>query len=322
MLHITGFVAFVVVLGIMAPKHDAHYVFVETYNQSGWTNDGVSWLVGLVSSVYPFLGYDAAVHLSEEMENPARHVPIAMVGSVIVNGIIGFGYCLMLLFSLGDLDSLLTSATGFPFMQLFLNVTKSPTGATIMTLIISLIATATNSAGLTSTSRTAWSFARDSALPFSSYFTHIDERINVPKRMVVLVTILQMLLGFIYLGSSTAFNAVLSMAILGVYASYLLPIVYMLLYGRRPGEHVFGPFRLGKLGGKIINVVAMVWLIFAMVFSMFPSYQPVTPANMNYSVVVLGGWIFFGAMYFFFFGRKTYSGPLLALSALLREQTK
>jgi len=306
----------------MAPKHDAHYVFVETYNQSGWTNDGVSWLVGLVSSVYPFLGYDAAVHLSEEMENPARHVPIAMVGSVIVNGIIGFGYCLMLLFSLGDLDSLLTSATGFPFMQLFLNVTKSPTGATIMTLIISLIATATNSAGLTSTSRTAWSFARDSALPFSSYFTHIDERINVPKRMVVLVTILQMLLGFIYLGSSTAFNAVLSMAILGVYASYLLPIVYMLLYGRRPGEHVFGPFRLGKLGGKIINVVAMVWLIFAMVFSTFPSYQPVTPANMNYSVVVLGGWIFFGAMYFFFFGRKTYSGPLLALSALLREQTK
>lgn len=38
------------------------------------------------------------------MPRPARNVPIAMVGSVAVNGILGLGYCIMLLYSLSDLD--------------------------------------------------------------------------------------------------------------------------------------------------------------------------------------------------------------------------
>lgn len=55
-LHIAGFVAIMGVLGVMAPKHDAHFVFVQVTNTSGWQNGGVSWLVGLLSAVYPFLG--------------------------------------------------------------------------------------------------------------------------------------------------------------------------------------------------------------------------------------------------------------------------
>jgi hypothetical protein len=55
-LHVTAFVAIVVVLGVIPPKHSAGYVFAEFSNSSGWANDGVSWLVGLLSTVYPFLG--------------------------------------------------------------------------------------------------------------------------------------------------------------------------------------------------------------------------------------------------------------------------
>jgi choline transport protein len=113
----------------MAPKARSILRLIETYNASGWSNDGVSWLVGLVSCLYPFLGYDAACHLAEEMDYPARNVRIAMVGSVVLNGILGLGYCLMLLFSLGDLDNLLSSPTGLPFIHLFQNVTQSSAGA-------------------------------------------------------------------------------------------------------------------------------------------------------------------------------------------------
>lgn len=58
-LHVVGFIAIVSVLGAMSSKHSASYVFTEFSNTSGWTNDGVSWLVGLLSTVYPFLGYEA-----------------------------------------------------------------------------------------------------------------------------------------------------------------------------------------------------------------------------------------------------------------------
>ena len=249
--------------------------------------------------------------MAEELDNPARYVPIAMVGSVTVNGMLGLIYCIVLLFCLGDLDELLATTTGFPFMQLFLNSTQSKVGATILSVVITLTATAGTFAGLISTSRTGWAFARDGAMPYSRYFAHLDSKRKIPVRMCVLLTVLQALLGLLYVGNTTAFNAVLSMAILGIYASYVLPIAYMLLYGRKPSSHRvvrFGPFSLGRWG-PAVNIIALLWGTLAMLFSMFPSYQPVTPANMNYSSVVMGGWVVLGAVYYVVFQRKSYEGP-------------
>ncbi|KAJ6112268.1 Amino acid/polyamine transporter I [Penicillium sp. IBT 18751x] len=320
-LHIVGFIAVVSVLGAMSSKHSATYVFTEFSNSSGWENDGVSWLVGLLSAVYPFLGYDAACHLSEELPKPSRNVPLAMMGSVAINGLMGLAYAIVLLFGLGDLKTLLMSKIGFPFMQLFLNVTNSRAGASILSIIVSLIAMAANAAGTTSTSRTAWAFARDRGLPSSTFFSVVNPTLKVPVRMVLVVVFLQMLLGLIYLGSSTAFNAVLSMAILGMYASYLTPILFMFMYRRRTSNSIVcaamgtGAFNMGQRWGPTVNVVAMMWLILAMVFSTFPTVMPVTPENMNYCVVVTTGWVVLGAVYYYLFsGKSRFTGPMVELA--------
>ena len=242
-----------------------------------------------------------------------------MIGSVTINGVIGLVYAVVLLFSLGDLDDLLQSKTGFPFIQLFLNVTQSRAGASVMTLCVTLIATAANAACVTSTSRTAWAFARDRGLPASGILSAVSPRLKIPVRMVLVVGFLQMLLGFIYLGSTTAFNAVLSMAILGMYASYLSPILFMLIYGRRGSPIVrglgLGSFYLGPRWGPLVNIVAIIWLFVAMVFSTFPTVEPVTPENMNYCVVVTMGWMVIGGLYYYIFGgKKRFSGPVIELT--------
>ncbi|KAJ4340945.1 hypothetical protein N0V95_007347, partial [Ascochyta clinopodiicola] len=311
-LHITGFLAILVTLGVMAPKNTAAFVFTEVSNSSGWSNDGVSWLVGLLSSVYPLLGYDAAVHLAEEMPHASRNVPLAMIGSVTINGILGIGYCIMLLFSTGTLDTLLATPTGFPFMQIFLDATRSSAGATIMSLVITLIAIAATAAGVTSTSRTVWAFARDKATPFDHYFAYVNRSSHIPVRAIVLITILQMLLGFIYLGNSTAFNAILSMAILGLYTSYLIPIVYFMTYGRnRLAAHEFGFFKMPKSLGLVLNLLSCAWLVLAIVFSTFPTYMPVTAQNMNYSTVVMVGWVVLGGIYYVVRGKKKFEVPVV-----------
>jgi choline transport protein len=243
-----------------------------------------------------------------------------MVGSVTINGLIGLIYAIVLLFALGDLESLLTSPIGFPFMQLFLNVTGSAAGASILALCITLIAVAANAAGLTSTSRTAWAFARDDGLPASGFLSAVNPTVKVPVRMILVVSLLQMLLGLIYLGSTTAFNAVLSMAILGMYASYFSPIVFMLIYGRRSSAQVVrglggGMFNLGSRWGPVINVIALLWLILAMVFSTFPTVEPVTPDNMNYCVVVTMGWMLIGGVYYYLLGgKRRFTGPVVELA--------
>lgn len=75
-----------------------------------------------------------------------------MVGSVVINDLMGFVWCIVLLFCLGDPEIVLSPPTGFPSMQIFYNTTQSATGASIMALIIISIAVAANAVGLTSTS--------------------------------------------------------------------------------------------------------------------------------------------------------------------------
>lgn len=317
-VHVVGFVVSFIVLGAMAEKNSAHFVFVETSNQTGWENDGVAWMVGLISSVYPFLGYDAACHLAEEIPHPSRNVPLAIMGSISINGLMGFAFFVMLLFSTGPLDSVLNSATGFPFIQIFLNSTKSHGAATFLSLFPIVIALAAAIAGVTSTSRTLYAFARDDATPFSRFLSRVDPKTQQPTRALWTVSILQGLLGFIYLGSSTAFNAILSMAIIGMYLSYFLPISAMLLYGRRRiRDSEYGPFKLGKTWGIILNVVSICWMGISMLFSVFPAALPVLPENMNYSVVVMSGWLLFGIVYYVAFGRRQFKMPIVEAGVIL-----
>lgn len=197
-------------------------------------------------------------------------------------------------------------------MQIFLDATKSPGGAAAMAAIINATAIAATMAGVTSTSRTIWAFARDKATPFDRYLSHVDEKSQIPVRAVVLTTILQMLLGFIYLGNTTAFNAILSMSVLGIYASYLIPIVYFMVYGRPNfAAHEYGAFKLPKALALPINLLACAWLVIAIVFATFPTIMPVTVQNMNYSIVVMMGWTVIGMVYYVISGRHKFEVPVV-----------
>ncbi|KAK7425034.1 hypothetical protein QQZ08_008310 [Neonectria magnoliae] len=219
----------------------------------------------LTSAQAYFLSFALCVlrlHLAEEMPNASRNVPIAMIDSVAANGVMGHFYGTMPLFSTSSLALLLETKTGFPFIQIFLDVTKSKAGATVMSVIIIATATAATVAGVTSTSRTLWAFARDRATPFDHYFSKVNKDHQIPVRAVVLITVLQMVLGFIYIGNTTAFNAILSMAIIGMYASYMLPIIYMLVFGRKNLTFSeYGPFKLGPVLGPTLNVVSLIWIV-------------------------------------------------------------
>ena len=264
----------------------------------------------MVKSELTVARYDAACHMAEELPHASRNVPLAMVGSVVVNGLMGLAYCIVLLYSAGGTD-FIDAPLGFPFIQIYLDATKSRAGATVMTALVMYIAVAAHIAGVMSTSRTLWAFARDKATPFDSYLSHVHPRLQVPVRAIVVSVILQALLGFIYLGNSTAFTAILSMAIISMYMSYILPIIYMLLYGRkRLAQHEFGPFKLDLGVGVLFNLVSIAWMLLVMVFSTFPTLMPVTPANMNYSSVVLSGWVIFGLVYYCLWGRHKFNMPI------------
>lgn len=58
-----------------------------------------------------------------------------MIASVVVNGCLGVGMLIAILFCLGDLDSALATPTGFPFIEIFTQATFSRSGGTLMVSI-------------------------------------------------------------------------------------------------------------------------------------------------------------------------------------------
>ena len=106
--------------------------------------------------------------MAEEVQNADVVVPWAMVSTTVINGALGFGTVVAVLFVTTDVESALTSTTGalgYPYMDIFLTATRSHAGASIMIAIIIIICAFSTVAFVATTSRLIWSFARDRGFP-------------------------------------------------------------------------------------------------------------------------------------------------------------
>lgn len=111
--------------------------------------------------------------MAEEIHNPAVNIPRAIIGSVFLNGLMGFGIMIATLFGLGDIHTVLKTPTGYPFMQIFFQATESVGGSTAMASIIVASGFFASLGFIATSSRMVWSFARDRALPFSSFLSKV-----------------------------------------------------------------------------------------------------------------------------------------------------
>ncbi|KXT07565.1 hypothetical protein AC578_10197 [Pseudocercospora eumusae] len=234
--HLAGFVAIITTLWVMTPTiTPSHTVWMTSLNEGGWPTQGLSYCVGFLGNVATFVGADASVHLAEEVSNAAKNIPRAILGAMLINGVVGFVMMVTILYCLGDVTSVLKTKTGYPFIQIFLNSVGNVAGATVMTAVV-LALTWSCAIGITTTaSRMTWSFARDRGLPFSKYMERVDRNTKIPVIAVLVCTTIAALLALIYIGSYTAFNDVISLTITGFYGSYFLPASF-LLYRRLKGQ--------------------------------------------------------------------------------------
>lgn len=135
-LHLVGFFAVLIPLWILAPRFSASEAFGTITNLGGWPSNGLSFMVGLLTPVYTLLGADSAVHMAEEIKDASLTLPRAIMASASINGILGWVMTITFCFTLGNLLDITQSATGYPFIQVFYNATKSRGGASVMTAII------------------------------------------------------------------------------------------------------------------------------------------------------------------------------------------
>jgi amino acid transporter len=104
--------------------------------------------------------------MSEETHDAAIRGPVAIQTAVIVSGVFGWMLTITFCFCMKDFDAILSSPTGLPAAQIFLNA-GGRTGGTIMWFFVILVQFFTGCSALLADTRMAYAFARDEALPFS-----------------------------------------------------------------------------------------------------------------------------------------------------------
>ncbi|KAJ6104958.1 amino acid permease [Penicillium sp. IBT 16267x] len=175
---VAGFVAsFVTVLATQRHPQSAKAVFTDYRNESGW-NDGTSFVVGLGTCMYAYLAIDGATHIAEEVPFPAKSVPKAMGMTMLIGMSTVIPWTIAFLFTLTDIDAIIGSA--IPIHTVYSQATSSETAATIRTVWILFIYSGALVSCIVTTGRLTYAFSRDGGLPFSSFFSRVDSRNQVP----------------------------------------------------------------------------------------------------------------------------------------------
>ena len=113
--------------------------------------------------------------MAEEIQNASTIVPYSLLASITLNGFLGFGMLLAVLFCLGDLNAAEKTPTNYPFMEIFLQATHSVAGSSIMIAIVTTLQICATIAFLAGSSRMTWSFARDHGLPGWRILSRVSE---------------------------------------------------------------------------------------------------------------------------------------------------
>jgi amino acid transporter len=314
--HVVGVTAIVLATVVFNqnPRTDIGTVFSTFVNGTGSGGANPEWpgpllfgiplyvmLIGLLNAQYTLTGYDASAHMSEETHDASTSAPRGIVFSVVVSVIMGFilltamniGITPASVFPAVDgtangatgyqhaLDSYATLFTAGPPVTIWMDAVGRTGGLLILLLVIGAQFYC-GMASVTANSRMIYAFARDGAIPGSKFWHRINRRTRTPTNSIWLAAAGAFILGLPYLYSVTAYFAVTSIAVIGLYVAYIAPVYLRLRAGSRFDE---GPWSLGRWS-RPIGIIATIWVLFIAILFMLPQAQPINISTFNYTPVV------------------------------------
>ena len=148
------------------------------------------------------------------------------------------------------------------------------------------------------------------------FFHKVDARFRSPTRAVWLSATLSFCLALPSLGSSVAFAAATSIATIGLYLSYGLPILIGLIC-HGSFTVMKGPFNLHAFS-RPIAAVACLWIGFITVIFCLPTANPVTSQTFNYTAVAVGILTVFAVGSWVVWAHQWFTGPSAEVAEALR----
>jgi amino acid permease (GABA permease) len=318
--HVVGVAVIFIAMFILSPHHTPlDQVFTTFVNNTNLGDSAVAplpvafvALIGLLNAQYTLTGYDASAHMSEETHDAATSAPRGIVFSVVVSVIMGFILLVAMNYGInpdGGYDR--AYAELVPPAQIWIEAVGQ-TGGLLILLIVIGAQFYCGMSSVTANSRMIYAFSRDGAIPGSAFWHRINPRTRTPTNSIWLAAVGAFILGLPYLYSPVAYAAVTSIAVIGLYIAYIIPVFLRLRLG---GAFQPGPWNLGTRS-RLIGTVATIWVVFIAIVFMLPQVTPIdNPANFNYAPLAVGVVVLLAGGWWVLSARRWFKGPKVQGSA-------
>ncbi|KAF2954277.1 hypothetical protein DAI22_01g469700 [Oryza sativa Japonica Group] len=310
------FVLTILIPAVAKDRPNIEFVFthLNTENGMGIHDKAYILAVGLLMSQYSVIGYDTSAHMVEETKNADRSGPIGIITSVLFATVFGWIYLLALTSVVTDIPYLLSpsnDAGGYAIAQALYTAFHRRYGSGVGGIVcLGAVAVAVFLCGIacvTSNSRMAYAFSRDGAMPLSRVWYRVNKH-EVPLNVVWLGVAVAFVMALTSLGSQVAFQAMGSIATLGMYIAYALPVFFRVTTARR--SFVPGPFHLGRYG-VVVGWAGVVWVATVTVlFSLPVAYPVANKETFNYTPVAVGGVLLLSVGAWVLRARFWFQGPI------------
>jgi amino acid transporter len=220
-----------------------------------------------LAGLFLFYGFEACGDVAEEVENPARRIPKAMILTILVGGVSALfsfgGYVL----AAPDLQAIVSGEDADPIPAI-LESTLGPVGAKLF-LVVAITAFLSCVLSLqAAASRLLFSFARDGMIPGHRWLSKVSATSKVPTNALIVACTVPAIIAVLVWLNADLLYPVTAFAVLGIYVAFQM-VVLASLRQRTRGWKPAGPFSLGRWG-IVVNVAALVYGVFAMVLLAMP----------------------------------------------------
>ncbi|KAI9847703.1 MAG: hypothetical protein M1837_001951 [Sclerophora amabilis] len=282
------------------------FVWRDWQNNTGYASNGFVFMAGMLNGAFAVGTPDCTSHLAEEIPRPSKNIPKAIAAQMSIGFFTSLFYLIAIFYAVVDLDRVLQSGSTFPLAEIYLQATGSPGGGLGLLVIAFLPSFLTCIGCYITASRTFWTLARDNATPFSRVFRQVSPVFHNPFNAILLCGGFCTILGCIYVGSTTAFNAFVGSFIILSTLSYLAAILPHLLTQRR--NVTPGYFWMKGASGFVVNAISCVYIVVFIIIFCFPFALPTDKVSMNYASLITGG-LTISVVAWWFVRQKSYVGP-------------
>lgn len=242
--------------------------FGSGYGSGPWIWSGFFAAVAFVG--WAFVGFESAGDIAEEVKNPERAVPRAMILSITVVGSVVLFSSLAIILAIPKIDEVMAALlAGEPVDPvadtIIFHLGDGVVRPLFAMFVIAFLATFVTAQA--AASRVLWGFARDRMVSGSAFLSKLSSKSKSPNNAIALTGVVA---GLVVLTSlwGNGYSTLVLFAIAGFYVAFAFPILG-LLRSQLKGTWVPGQFSLGKWEVPL-TWVAAIWVLFELVNIAWP----------------------------------------------------